>query len=384
MSSFDSSAISARNLAACRLTFLLSGAAMGAWAPLVPYARERAGIEDAQLGLLLLCLGCGSMVMMPLAGWVVSRIGCRRTIFLAASAVALSLAFLASVSSFPALVAFLLLFGAAVGTADVTMNIQGVIVERACGRSMMSGFHGLFSLGCILSAASLSALLWLGASPLQAVCGLLVAGALVLVIYGNALLPYGEGGASSPFIRPSAEVLLFGGLCFIAFLVEGALLDWSAVFLATTRGVDKAQAGLGYAFFSLTMAAGRLCGDRIVNRLGERSVLVAGSLLGICGMALAVALPHWSFALLGFVLVGAGISNMVPVFCSLAGRQRRMPVGMAIAAMTGIGYLGILLGPALIGGVAHLASLSLALAGSAGLLLIVVACAPWMTRKRAV
>lgn len=382
MSSFDTSPISARNLMACRLTFLLSGTAMGAWAPLVPYARERAGIEDAELGLLLLCLGCGSMVMMPVAGWLVSRIGCRYVIFLAGTAVALSLACLASVSSFAALVAFLLLFGAAVGTADVTMNIQGLIVERAYGRSMMSGFHGLFSLGCILSAASLSGLLWLGASPLQAVGALLLAGTVVLLCYGRSLLPYGEGGVSSPFIRPSAEVFLLGGLCFIAFLVEGALLDWSAVFLATARDVDKAQAGLGYAFFSLTMAAGRLGGDRIVNRFGERRVLVAGSLLAISGMGIAVMLEHWHFALLGFVLVGAGISNMVPVFCSLAGRQRRMPVGMAIAAMTGIGYLGILLGPALIGAIAHLSNLSLALAGSASLLLIVMGLAPWMTRAR--
>lgn len=382
MSSFDTSPISARNLIACRLTFLLSGAAMGAWAPLVPYVRERAGIQNAELGLLLLCLGCGSMVMMPVAGWLVSRIGCRRAIVLAGTAVALSLVFLASVSSFAALVAFLLLFGAAVGTADVTMNIQGVIVERAYGRSMMSGFHGLFSLGCILSAASLSGLLWLGASPLQAVGALLLAGIVALLYYGNSLLPYGEGGASSPLIRPSAEILLLGGLCFIAFLVEGALLDWSAVFLTTARDVDKAQAGLGYAFFSLTMATGRLCGDRIVNRLGDRSVLIAGSLLAMSGMGIAVILEHWYFALLGFVLVGAGISNMVPVFCSLAGRQQHMPVGMAIAAMTGIGYLGVLLGPAFIGAVAHLSNLSLALAGSAGLLLIVMGFAVGMTRAR--
>ncbi|MCO6060447.1 MFS transporter [Pseudomonas sp. MOB-449] len=381
MSSLHSLPLSPRSLVACRLTFLLAGLALGAWAPLVPFARQRANIQDAQLGFLLLCLGGGSLVMTPLAGWLVTRIGCRRAICLAYLVIAICLLFLASVSSFGLMMVFLALFGAAFGTAEVAMNMQGIIVERSVGRAMMSGFHGLFSLGSIISAAGISVLLWLGATPLEATLVVMVAGASSLCAYGRGLLPYAEGGNAPVFVRPTGPVLLLGSLCFIAFLMEGAMLDWSAVFLSTVREVELSQAGVGYAVFSVTMALGRLSGDRIVNRLGARTVLIGGGLLSIAGMLLAVMLEHWLFALLGFVLVGAGIANMVPVFLSLAGRQQRMPVGLAIASMSGIGYLGVLLGPALIGFVAEAISLSVAFVGVAGLLLVVVGFAPSLARR---
>ncbi|WP_044874676.1 MFS transporter [Pseudomonas sp. LFM046] len=381
MSSLHSLSLFPRSLAACRLTFLLAGLAMGGWAPLVPFARQRANILDAQLGLLLLCLGGGSLVMTPLAGWLVTRIGCRRAICLAYSVITACLLLLASVSSFGLLMIFLALFGATFCIAEVAMNMQGVIIERSCGRAMMSGFHGLFSLGSIISAAGVSLLLWLGASPLQAILVIMVAGACFLCAYGRGLLPYAEGGNAPVFVRPTGPVLLLGCLCFIAFLMEGAMLDWSAVFLSTVREVELSQAGIGYAVFSVTMALGRLNGDRIVNRLGASAVLIGGGLLAIAGMLMAVMLDHWLFALLGFVLVGAGIANMVPVFLSLAGRQQRMPVGLAIASMSGIGYLGVLLGPALIGFVAEASSLNVAFVGVAGLLLVVVGIAPSLARR---
>ncbi|WP_435609775.1 MFS transporter [Pseudomonas knackmussii] len=370
-----------RALSATRVAFLLPGIAMGAWAPLVPYARERAGIEDAELGILLLGLGGGSMLMMPIAGWLVGRLGCRLAMCLASSAIAVCLVMLSSLSSFGLLMLFLVLFGGALGIAEVTMNMQGSIVERSLARSMMSGFHGLFSLGAILSAGTISGLLWMGASPLQAILLLLAISGAALVAYQRHMLPYGEVGGSGGFARPTGTILLLGGLCFIAFLVEGSLLDWSAIFLTRVRQVDMSQAGLGYAVFSVTMALGRLNGDRIVRRLGPKVVLMAGTMIAIAGMSLAVSLDHWTFALLGFVLVGVGIANMVPVFCSLAGRQQRMPVGLALATITAIGYLGILLGPALIGFVSQAIGLSATFMGVACLLLLIAGMAPVITRK---
>lgn len=381
MSNLNELPLSPSSLVASRVTFLLTGLAMGAWAPLVPYARERANIQDAQLGLLLLGLGGGSMLMMPVAGWLVARIGCRIAFTTACSVLALCLALLSSLTSFSLLMLFLVLFGAAMGIAEVTMNMQGALLERALGRTMMSGFHGLFSLGSILSAGGISVVLWLGASPLQAILMLLLVSGAVLTGYRRHMLPYGESTGASAFARPTRTILLLGGLCFIAFLVEGSLLDWGAVFLTTVRKVDISRAGLGYAVFSVTMALGRLNGDRIVRRLGERTVLVAGVLIAILGMSLAVSLDHWFFALLGFVLVGAGVANMVPVFCSLAGRQDRMPVGLALASMTAIGYLGILLGPAFIGMVSQAIGLSATFMGVACLLLVIALLAPSITRK---
>jgi len=151
-----------------RVAFFIAGFALAAWAPLVPFAKDRASLDEAALGLLLLCFGAGSIVSMPLAGALASRLGCRAMIAATTILISITLPFLACVDSFSALAATLLLFGAGVGTVDVVVNIQAVIVERASGRSMMSGFHGLFSVGGIVGALSVSTLLFFGASPLIA------------------------------------------------------------------------------------------------------------------------------------------------------------------------------------------------------------------------
>ncbi len=373
-------AITRKNLAACRAAFLLSGVAMGAWAPLVPYARERAGIGDGQLGLLLLCLGSGSMLMMPFVARLVSKVGCRAAMVAAVCGAMACLLALAVVSQFSALVIFLLGFGACVGTADVTMNLQGSMVERGLGRTMMSGFHGLFSVGTIVSALLISVLLGVGFSPLPAVAVLVALVLLLLLALGRQMLAYGEGAGAPMFTRPSRFVLLVGVLCLIAFLVEGSMLDWSAVFLTTVRGVDISQAGIGYALFSVTMAIGRLSGDWVVPRLGERVVLLGGSALALFGMLVAVLVDSQWVTLAGFVLVGAGAANLVPVFCSAVGKQRVMPVAQALSTVNAIGYLGILMGPAIIGFVAHLSTLSIALLLTGALLLFIMASAAKVVR----
>lgn len=365
--------ISRRNLVACRTAFFLPGVAMGAWAPLVPFARERAGIGDGELGILLLCLGTGSLCMMPFVAKIVSKVGCRATMITALLGAIISLMFLASVSQFSLLVVFLLIFGACLGTADVTMNLQGSIVERGLGRSMMSGFHGLFSVGNIVSALVVSGLLWCGLSPVAAVFALVALVIALLLGVGRHMLPYGEGSGGSMFAKPTPYVLLLGVLCLIAFLVEGSMLDWSAVFLNTVRGMDISHSGIGFALFSVTMAIGRLSGDWLVPKLTERVVLLGGGCVALVGVMIAILVDNPFATLAGFVLIGAGIANLVPVYCSAAGKQGAMPVAMALSTVNAIGYLGILMGPAVIGFVAHLTTLSIALLLTGILLVFVIA-----------
>jgi len=374
MSIIEDRLISRKTLSASRLAFFLSGAGMGAWAPLVPYARERADISEAQLGLFLLCLGTGSMLMMPFVGRLAHRIGCRNTMYLASVGIAVSLLALAVVPSYWQLVVALLLFGASIGTADVNMNLQGAMVEQHYNRPMMSGFHGLFSAGTIFSAALVSVALWLGLTPVQAIGMLLLVGTLALLTVGRHMLPFATLEAKTRRSRPTGFIVLLGVLCFIAFLVEGSMLDWSAVFLNSERNMPMDIAGVGYAAFSVTMAAGRLSGDVLVARFGTRLLLVAGSAIGLAGMAAAIVLDHWLASVIGFVLVGAGIANLVPIFCSCVGRQRQMAVAQGLAIMNSIGYMGILMGPALIGFLAHVTSLSVALMAAASLLCVVLCC----------
>ncbi len=343
-----------------RLVFFIAGLGMAAWAPLVPFARARSGIDQGMLGLLLLSLGIGSVAVMPLAGALVARMGCRRVIVVSAVLVCLTLPVLAASSSLPLLFAALLLFGAGLGAIDVAMNIQAIIVERAGKRPMMSGFHGLFSLGGIVGAAGVTAFLAAGASPLTAT--LLVIAGIVVVLTKAAphLLAYGSKSHGPAFAFPRGIVLIIGCFCFVLFLTEGAVLDWSAVFLTSVRGMNTSYAGLGYAAFASTMTIGRLSGDHVVQRYGNINVIIFGGICAATGFGLVTLINSWQVALLGYGLVGAGCANIVPVLFTSVGRQNTMPENVAVPAITTLGYAGILAGPAAIGFVAQAASLSAA------------------------
>ncbi|WP_097304336.1 MFS transporter [Pseudomonas chlororaphis] len=345
---------------ATRIAFFIAGFGIAAWAPLVPYAKARAGLDEGTLGLLLLCLGVGSILAMPIAGVLAGRFGCRRVMAAGSLLICLALPLLATVSTVPLLIAGLFMFGAGLGTVDSTVNLQAVIVERASGRPMMSGFHGLFSLGGIVGAAGVSAMLGLGLSPLGAT--LVVVALLVVALLKAAphMLPYGSQSSGPAFAVPHGVVLFIGCLCFVVFLAEGAVLDWSAVFLSAERQVDAAYAGLGYAAFALTMTVGRLTGDAIVHKLGAKRVIVMGGSVAAAGLLLATLAPAWEAALVGYALVGVGCSNIVPVLYTAVGKQTVMPEAIAVPAITTLGYAGILAGPALIGFIAHGSSLSIA------------------------
>jgi MFS family permease len=354
------SAASAREAFSTRLVFLIVGFGSAAWAPLVPFAKARVGVDEGVLGLLLLCFGIGSIVTMPLAGALTGRFGCRRVIVTAALALCLALPVLAWTSSLPLLVAALFVFGGGVGAVDVSVNIQAIIVERASGRSLMSGFHGFYSLGGIAGAVGVTAFLSAGATPLVATLVVSVACLATLGVAAPHLLAYGGHGEGPAFAFPHGVVWFLGILCFILFLAEGSVLDWSALFLSSVRGMAKAYAGLGYAAFALTMTLGRLSGDRIVQRFGGGNIILFGGLCAAGGFALATLVGSWPVALVGYALVGVGCSNVVPVLFTSVGRQTDMPQSVAVPAITTLGYAGILVGPAAIGFVAHAASLPVA------------------------
>jgi predicted MFS family arabinose efflux permease len=346
-----------------RFAFLITGLAMSAWAPLIPFAKARLAIGESTLGLLILCFGIGSLMAMPVTGPLVNRYGCRRVITISLLLMCISLVCLAISPGIPGMALNLLVFGMMLGATDVAMNMQAVVVEKASGRAMMSGFHGFYSLGGIFGAVIMSALMWLGLSPFHALLCLASVLLLMLAYAAKDLLPADRNentnGEREPFfVVPRGKVLLIGSLCFIAFLAEGAVLDWSAVFLNTLRGIDPVYAGLGFACFSVAMTIGRFTGDKIVNALGGTRVVLWGGLFAASGFLLVILVPYSPAAFVGFTLVGVGASNIVPVLFTAAGNQTSMPMGMAIAAVVSMGYAGLLAGPAVIGFIAELTSLS--------------------------
>ena len=339
-----------REANATRAIFFVSGFGAASWAPLVPVLRGRLAIADDLLGVLLLCIGIGSLLVMPIAGVLAERIGCRRVLIVSAVLYAASLLSICFVNSFWMAVPVIFFFGSLMGCVDVVMNIAAVIVEQGIGRRIMSGMHGFWSLGGFVGAGLYG--VWVGLAGLTAFQSTLIAAVLMLAltaVFGRHLIPYGGGGGGSLIAIPRGIVAFVGVTAFIAFLSEGAVMDWSGVYLTTVRGMDLSLAGMGFSVFSGAMLLMRFLGDHVIQRVGQFPVAVGGALLAFVGILLVMFAPLNTLLYLGFFAIGIGSANIVPVFFSLMGRQSVMPVGTAVSAVSTMGYLGILAGPAAIG-----------------------------------
>lgn len=359
--------IGMREVHAARAFFFIGGFGTATWAPLVPLLRERLMVGDDVLGMLLLCIGVGSLLTMPLSGALAMRLGCRRVVMTAAVLFAAILLLVSCVDALSLAVPIVLIFGAVMGCIDVVVNIVAVLVEKGIGRRIMSGMHAFWSLGGFAGAGLYG--VWvglLGLTPFQSTA--IAAGLILLLtaVYGRHLIPYGGGGGAL-LALPRGIIVFVGMTAFIAFLSEGAVMDWGGVYLTTVRGMDLALAGTGYSVFSAAMLMMRFLGDRVVQRIGALPVAVGGALLAFGGILLVMFAPVDALLYVGFFAIGIGSANIVPVFFSLMGRQNVMPVSAAVSAVSTMGYLGILAGPAAIGFVSSLTTLQTAFAMLAAL-----------------
>ena len=285
---------------------------------------------------------------------------------------ALALAGMALTDSIGWLGLALFCFGGSLGVIDVIMNIQAVLVETAVGRRLMSNFHGMYSLGAISGALVLTGLLSLGLAPEVGsfmMIGVIVAANLALA---RGYLPNRAPGGGLAFVRPTGLVMLVGLMCFVVYLAEGAVLDWSALYLTGEKGLEVARGGLGYAAFAMMVTIARFAGAPLVNSLGTARVIAFGGMLAAFGIGLSLTADHWALALVGYGLCGLGCANVSPVLISSLSRQDGMPVQLAVTVATTIGFAGVLAGPAMMGMVAHFSSLGMAFALLAVLLLGIV------------
>ena len=367
---------------ATRLAFLVAGFGVACWAPLVPFAKQRLGVDDAVLGMLLLCIGLGSVIAMVITGALSARYGSKPIIVAAGIVLAVTLPVLAVIGTPLTLALALLAFGASLGSLDVAMNIHGVEVERAEARPLMSGFHALFSVGGFLGSTLMTFLLsvHVGARVSTLLCAALMLGAMAIA--RPRLMQTAQAHDGPLFVAPRGVVLVLAALAAITFLVEGALLDWSALLITRQGLVAAAQGGLGYMLFSIAMTAGRLGGDAVTARFGDRSVMFCGGLVATAGFVVLLTAPIAAMAMLGFLLIGFGASNVVPVLFRRAGTQRAMPSALAVAAITTTGYAGNLAGPAGIGFVANKVGLPGAFWLLAALFFLVPCCARLVTASR--
>ncbi len=343
--------------------FFANGAGFASWVSRIPSVRQALGLSDGELGMALFALGAGALVAFPLAGRGCAVLGAR-TLTLACS---LLYCFLLPhptlVGLLPSLALALFALGAASGAMDVAMNVLAAEVEAALRRPIMSSLHGLWSAGGLAGAAFGGLMARLEVPPAWHLGGVALLLALT-VVAARRWLPRTETAAPAAaprFARPDAAMAGLGGIVFCSFLIEGAMADWSAVFLHEVLGASAAVAALGYAAFSLAMMGVRFAGDAMVARLGPVAPLRAANAMAAAGLAAALWSGNVAATLLAFALVGLGVATVAPLVFGAAARRARRGPGHGIAAMATVGYGGFLLGPPAIGWIAEATSLRLAL-----------------------
>lgn len=340
--------------------FLVNGAGVGTLLPHLPYLRSELAVSKGVLGLCLLAMTLGALIAMPITGHLLDRMPSRTVVRAVTIAYPITLAFPLLARTPVVLAALLFFVGLANGTFDVAQNAHGAAIERESGRPIMSSLHAGWSLGGVAGAGAAALAAAVSLDPrVYVACAalvLLIAGSVFATRIGDARVVT-EGG--SGFALPSRGVLLLGGLCILVMLCEGAMNDWSAIYLHDELGTGADVAAAGFAIFSAGMASGRIFGDAMVARFGFEAVLRGGSAIAaiaLGGFLLAGTTPS---ALVGLALVGLGVSNGVPLLFSAAGRTPNP--GPAIAAVSTMGYVAFLGGPPFLGFLADAVGLPWAL-----------------------
>ena len=363
-----------------RAAFWIPGFAVASWGPFIPYIKDRFALTEDHLGLLLMCMAIGAMSAMTFASALQTKFGCRAVVRVCGVMVALCLASVTVMPNFYGLCAVLFIFGLNSECLSIAANVNAGALETLLKRNIMSGLHGVYSLGntvgVFLVAGFLGAgLTFVAGSLLLTSCIVSVLIVLYCALIGSHYMltdlsvveqarAEDESSAQEskdaiekapakkgPFITPI--LFLLGCICFIMFIVEGSMMDWTGVFLTTVRDVPLHEAGYGFAAFAVMMTICRLTGDKIVSTLGRRRVMTIGAIFATAGICLAVTVPHPMVALVGFAMVGVGAANIVPQAISYAATETRVPIQRGILLVNAIGYIGGLLGPALIGFIAH-------------------------------
>lgn len=361
--------------------FLLNGAILGSWAPQIPLLLSRHGITESVLGLLILGMGIGAMAAMCLSGRLMARHGSRAMVLATAVGCILALPAAVLAPDLALLAVAMAVMGASIAMMDVATNANAYELEQATGRAIMSSTHGFWSVGGFLGGA-------LGGPGIAALGSgghalAVSAMSLVVVALGWSRL-FGApvsaevtaAGAVPGLWRQGWTIYLIGLMALFSFVPESAVLDWSALYLSSDHGAGVSASGLAFALFSACMAAMRFCGDAVRNRVGAVPLLRASGAIAAVGMTLAALAPSTTLVLAGFALSGIGLANIVPILFSAAGRHGGANPGGAIAAVSFIGYGGMLVAPSMIGLMAEHVGFPAIFIALSGLLLSVAALAP--------
>ena len=354
------------------------GVSFASWASRIPDIKYNLQLSDALLGSILLALPLGQLFTMPISGRLVTRFGSRKVLIIAAPLYVLALSNLGLATAPWHLAVFLFLFGVVGNMCNISVNTQGVEAEKLFPKPIMTSFHGAWSIGGFTGALIGLAMINLHVSTyLHFVI-------IVAFMWCNVFLNYkylvpgkgtGIAAKSRLFIKPEGVLMQLGIIGFCSMAAEGAMFDWSGVYFKDIVNAPSSLVVLGYASFMIMMALGRFLGDSVILKLGRRrTVQISGLVIG-AGMFISVLFPYIIPATIGFMLVGLGVSSIVPTVYSVAGKNEKVSAGMALAMVSSVSYLGFLMGPPLIGYISALSNLrySYAVIGCFGLLVTFLA-----------
>lgn len=350
---------------ATRAQFATFGVLAGAWGVHIPSLKAHYGLGEAMLSMVLLAAGGGALLSLLIAGRVIGHLGARRSCVATAAVMGLVLATVLVWPSLGLLLPAILVFGAAMSLFDVAINTEGTVLESLGGRTVMSSLHGMFSLGAMAGAALTGALLHLGVEPdLQ----LAAIGSAIVMAGGLAAGWMLEAHPAPPtdtpqvhFIWPRGLLLAIGLMIFAGMSAEGVMYDWSVLYLKQEVGMAQEAAAMGYAAFAGAMALARFGGDALRARFPERRLLSGCAALASVSMGMVLVSGNPILSIIGYALIGAGLAPVVPILFSAAARVPGTSRAAAIAAVSSIGYAGFMIGPPLIGGIAHTFSLTVAM-----------------------
>ena len=348
---------------AIRILFFVLGMAMGVWGAQVPAVKQHYGLDEQMLSLALLAAAGGAVLCLLTAGALVAHFGARGCVRVAGLVMLLAVASVLQAQQLGLLFALMLLLGAGSALFDVAINAEGNALEMASPRKVMSGLHAMFSLGGMAGALLCAGLHRAGVAPDVQLAATALAMAAALAASVGALSSQRTDSEESPapVAWPRGILLWMGVLTALCMVAEGSMYDWSALFVRQELGTDAATGALGFAAFSAAMAIGRLFGDRIRERFSPVALMRGSGVLATAGLALALTTAAPAVALLGFMLVGLGLANVVPVMFAAAARVPGIAPARGVAAVSSVGYLGFMVGPPLIGALARWSSLTTAL-----------------------
>jgi MFS family permease len=391
--------------AAVTAYFCLFGVVLAVWITRIPAIKERLHLSDGVLGVALFAIPAGLLLVTLFAGRLVDRFGSAWVTRVAGTAMAVTLIPPALAGSLGWLMAALFVFGVSAGALDVGMNSNGVLVERARGRPVMSSLHAGYSIGALAGAVIGGLFAGAGIGPVPTFLAVGLPSAAVGVVAGRWLttelvtteLVTTDPGGQRPDeprpprparrpgrpARPGAAILLLGTVGLCGLLVEGAVADWSAVYLRDNLGTSAGFAASGFAAFALAMTAGRLLGDRLAARFGPVRLVRVGGLVSAAGLAGGLLSRSPAGGVAGFAVLGAGLACIIPQVFLAGGKADPARPGHGLARVVGLSYLGMVSGPVLIGGVATLVGLPLALGIPVILALCVAALAGLLAPREA-